>query len=74
MSPTVVTLLVAVPAVLAVAGYFLLLRRAPKEAAVYYYTCKGCRRRFGYGKVQMGHAGMCPRCKERFVFPVVRDA
>jgi LPXTG-motif cell wall-anchored protein len=53
-------------------GYLLLRRRGPVEPTVFYYTCKGCRRKFRYRKPQMGHQGMCPRCKERFIFPVVR--
>jgi DNA-directed RNA polymerase subunit RPC12/RpoP len=71
---TTMQIVLAVVAVLVVGGvgYLFVRRRGPEEPSVFYYTCKTCKRKFSYKKPQMGHQGMCPRCKERFIFPVVR--
>lgn len=47
----------------------LYLRRPPEEQELIYYRCKDCGKRLGYKKRQVGHQGMCPRCRHKFTFP-----
>jgi DNA-directed RNA polymerase subunit RPC12/RpoP len=53
---------------------YLLRSRAPKEEEFYYYRCAKCRRKMRYAARQAKSKGMCPQCKERFVFPAVSSA
>jgi DNA-directed RNA polymerase subunit RPC12/RpoP len=56
-------------------AYFYLLRsRAPKEEVFYYYRCTKCRRKMRYVAKQANSKGMCPQCKQRFVFPAVTNS
>ena len=53
-------------------GAFLILRlRVPKDRAAHYFRCSGCGSKLRYYARQVGHRGMCIRCKERFMFPPV---
>jgi hypothetical protein len=57
----------------ALGGYWYKRSRPAKEEPVYYYVCPGCKRKLKYRSRQMGHSGMCPRCKRPFTFPMVAE-
>lgn len=47
--------------------------RQPQEQPVYHFRCTGCKRRLRYRAHQVGKSGMCPRCRQQFVFPVPKN-
>jgi hypothetical protein len=66
----IVLVVVGVALVGGIGLYFYLLRaRAPKEETAFYYRCAKCRRKLRYVARQVNSKGMCPMCKQRFVFP-----
>jgi DNA-directed RNA polymerase subunit RPC12/RpoP len=55
-------------------AYFFLLRaRAPKEEVFYYYRCANCKRKMRYAAKQANSKGICPQCRQRFVFPAASN-
>jgi len=69
MDPLVITLL-AIVALLAVAGVVVYFRNRPaEEVEMLHFNCPSCSRRLRYKPQQAGHHGACPRCRETFVFP-----
>jgi DNA-directed RNA polymerase subunit RPC12/RpoP len=36
-----------------------------------YTECSRCRQRLRYHAAKIGHLAQCPRCKHRFIFPVL---
>ena len=62
-------LVVLVAAVVIYAYRFIRAHPRRKPDPVYHFKCTGCRQRLAYRASQVGHAGMCHRCKERFIFP-----
>jgi hypothetical protein len=67
--PLVITL-VAIVALLAVAGVIVYLRNRPaEEEEMLHFNCPSCGRRLRYKPKQAGHKGACPRCRETFMFP-----
>jgi DNA-directed RNA polymerase subunit RPC12/RpoP len=68
----IVLIVLGVAAVGGIGAYVFLLRsRGPKEEVVYYYRCAKCRRKLRYVAKQANSKGMCPMCKQRFVFPAI---
>lgn len=52
------------------AGAFVFLKmRGTAEEEVYYQKCPNCRQRLKYRVSQVGHKGLCPRCRMQFDFP-----
>jgi DNA-directed RNA polymerase subunit RPC12/RpoP len=45
------------------------LRRRQKGDLAYRVKCPQCRRKLRYRTRQIGRSGMCPRCKQRILFP-----
>jgi hypothetical protein len=57
-------------AILAGGGVHLFLRRrSGKEEPHYTFRCPKCRRKFHYRASRAGHRGVCPICKQHFLFP-----
>lgn len=54
-----------------VVWFFFLRSKPPPEEPIYYYHCISCKRKLKYYGRQANSKGMCPRCKQRFVFPAV---
>jgi DNA-directed RNA polymerase subunit RPC12/RpoP len=52
-----------------VAGYWLTTKRQPVKEPVNLYRCSHCGQKLRYLASKAGNAGMCPRCRNRFVFP-----
>lgn len=48
--------------------YFRRNRRAVPDPS-YHTRCIYCKRRFRYFRRQIGHKGMCPRCRRPLTFP-----
>jgi DNA-directed RNA polymerase subunit RPC12/RpoP len=53
---------------------FLFTRKWPgraekKEERNYVFTCIRCHRKLRYGRSLVGQKAICPRCKQRFMFP-----
>jgi hypothetical protein len=65
-----VTIALIAAALLALAGgYWWLRRRAAPQEPAYHFRCPRCRRRLHYGAHRVGHRGICPQCRHRFIFP-----
>jgi hypothetical protein len=58
----------------ALVGVFLFRNRPRRQEAVYYYQCTKCNRRLKYRARQVNGKGMCPACKQRFIFPAITKA
>ena len=56
-------------ALLGLCGYLFVRLRRPKEEQVYHFNCPHCRRRIRYLAHQVGHQGMCRRCRRPLTFP-----
>jgi hypothetical protein len=68
MGGTTVALIAAASLFVAGACWWL-WRRSP--GPVYHFRCPGCRHRLRYWAHSVGHRGICPRCRQRFIFPPV---
>lgn len=51
--------------------YALKLRGRQRTETVHHLKCPHCRRRLRYRSRQAGRAGMCPRCRQKLVFPAI---
>jgi DNA-directed RNA polymerase subunit RPC12/RpoP len=68
----IVLIVLGVAAVGGIGAYFFLFRsRRPKEEPVYHYRCAKCKRKMRYLARQANSKGICPQCKQRFVFPAI---
>lgn len=71
-------LLIAAVAGASVAHVVLLVRRIRRRVqpddAVHHVKCPHCGRRLRYRSKQVGRAGMCPRCRQKLVFPPASEA
>jgi hypothetical protein len=74
MQPPVIILGVAVAVGLAIAIFRWIRSRPAPEEPVYYHKCAHCRRKLRYRAKQIGRKGMCPQCRNQFVFPTVPGA
>jgi DNA-directed RNA polymerase subunit RPC12/RpoP len=51
------------------ASYWFASRRQPAQEPVNLYRCSDCGQKLRYLASKAGNAGMCPRCRNRFIFP-----
>ena len=66
-------ILLSIVAILICANAFVYWRRRPAKVQepIYHFQCPGCRRKLRYRARQVGNQGMCPRCRQRWVFPPI---
>jgi DNA-directed RNA polymerase subunit RPC12/RpoP len=51
------------------ATYWFFSGRRPVQEPINLYRCSDCGQKLRYLASKAGNAGMCPRCRNRFVFP-----
>ena len=73
MSGLAVVSILLVGVLLAANGYVYWRSRPGPKEEVYRFACPECNQRLRYRARQVGHAGMCPRCKTHFTFPAVPE-
>ena len=68
-------ILIGIVILLAGANSYILWRRRPSKIIepIYHFQCPGCRRKLKYRARQVGNQGMCPQCRQRWVFPPVPE-
>jgi hypothetical protein len=69
MGGITVALIAAVLLALAVAYWWWARPRSPPDEPEYHFRCPGCRRRLRYRAGRVGHRGVCPQCRQHFLFP-----
>jgi hypothetical protein len=75
MSILAAILCVMVVALIVANGYVYWRSRPRPAEPIYHFNCPNpnCRQRLRYRARQVGHPGMCPRCKERWNFPAIPE-
>ena len=72
MDNSLLLILLAVAALLAIGGYLFVRSRRPAQEEPYCnFKCPGCGRKLRYRPRQAGNSGMCPRCNKAFTFPAL---
>jgi hypothetical protein len=68
-------ILIVLVLVLAAANIYAYWRMRPQTPeTLYRFKCPKCNQRLRYRPRQVGHPGMCPRCKEKWTFPPIPSA